>query len=261
MPQFGDLRGPPKFAVQGVTGRFSTSSIGPIPKVQLYEQICDRIIEQIRTGVWDVGQRLPSERELARVFGVSRPTLREALGALQMIGVVETQHGSGSRITENALDSLADNRGETKFSLGISPVALLEARLALEPIIASLAAQRYSPDPELERLLAMMDEARDWSNATHRTTWAEADIEFHRRIAVHANNHVFLSAADSIATVMFEPLWRGLRDGMLAESGRIAASVDEHQRIFEAIREGLPDDAARHAREHVEVVREYMGLE
>ncbi len=106
-----------------------------------------------------------------------------------------------------------------------------------------------------------MDDARDWANPAHRTVWSDADIQFHRQIAVHANNPVFLSVADSIASVMSEPLWRRLRDEMLAEEGRIAASVDEHQGIYDAIRDGAPDDAARYAREHVEVVREYMGLE
>lgn len=260
MPLIGERRTASQPGSQPVAGAWS-GAIGPIPKVQLYEQICARIIEQIRTGVWQLGQRLPSERELAKVFGVSRPTLREALGALQMIGVVETQHGSGSRVADNALELLANGEGVAGFSLGVSPVALLEARLALEPIIAALAAQRFSPDPQLERLLRMMDDARDWANPAHRTVWSDADIQFHRQIAVHANNPVFLSVADSIASVMSEPLWRRLRDEMLAEEGRIGASVDEHQRIYDAIREGAPDDAARYAREHVEVVREYMGLE
>ncbi len=234
--------------------------IAPVAKVQLYEQVCARIIEQISTEVWAPGQRLPSERDLAKVFGVSRPTLREALGALQMIGVVETQHGSGSRVADKALEVLATSPAAAGFGLGVSPVALLEARLALEPIIASLAAQRYSADPEMTRLLAMMDEARDWGNAAHRTVWSDADIQFHRQIAMHVDNPVFLSVADSIANVMAEPLWRRLRDEMLAEEGRIEASVREHQHIYDAIREGRAEDAARYAAEHVEVVREYMGL-
>lgn len=234
-------------------------SVAPVRKAQLYEEICSRIIEVIKAGTWTPGQKLPSERELAKAFGVSRPTLREALGALQVIGVVDTQHGSGSRITDNALDVLAQVPVE-EYGLGVSPVALLEARLALEPIIASLAASRYKPDPEIENLLEMMDAARDWENPAHRMVWSEADIAFHRRIAVQVENPVFLSVADSIAMVMSEPLWRRLRDEMLTVPERIEASVQEHQRIFEAIRDRRPEDAHRYAHEHVQVVREYMGL-
>ena len=239
----------------------SRASLAPIPKVQLYEQISSRIIEQIRIGAWPAGQRLPAERELARVFGVSRPSLREALGALQMLGVVETQHGSGSWVAENASEILAKRPPADALDFGVSAVALLEARSILEPIIASLAAARYTPDPEIERLLAMMDEARDWENPEHRAVWSDADRMFHRQIAIHVDNPVFLAVADSIARIMAEPLWRGLRDEMLAVPGRIAASVEEHQRIFEAIREGRPDDAAKQARHHIDFVREYMGLE
>jgi DNA-binding FadR family transcriptional regulator len=237
------------------------SSLEPIRKVQLYEQISARIIERIRLGAWAGGQRLPAERELARVFGVSRPSLREALGALQMLGVVETHHGSGTWVAENALDVLAQSPVADVLDFGVSPVALLEARSHLEPTIASLATKRFTPDAEIERLLAMMDEARDWENPVHRKIWSDADRLFHRQIAVHTDNPVFLAVADYIARVMSEPLWRRLRDDMLAVPGRIAASVDEHEEIYEAIRAGRPDDAAVFASRHVEVVREYMGLE
>jgi len=237
------------------------SALEPIRKVQLYEQISERIIERIRLGAWSVGQRLPAERELAKVFAVSRPSLREALGALQMLGVVETHHGSGTWVAENALDVLATRQAADALDFGVSPVALLEARALFEPAIASLATTRFTPDPEMERLLAMMDEARDWENPEHRAIWADADRLFHRQIAVHTDNPVFLAVADHIARVMSEPLWRRLRDDMLAVPGRIAASVDEHETIYEAIREGRPEDAAAHASRHVEVVREYMGLE
>src|SRR5262245_26418252 len=124
------------------------SSLEPIRKVQLYEQISARIIERIRLGAWAGGQRLPAERELARVFGVSRPSLREALGALQMLGVVETHHGSGTWVAENALDVLAQSPAADVLDFGVSPVALLEARAHLEPTIAELATTRFTPDPE-----------------------------------------------------------------------------------------------------------------
>jgi DNA-binding FadR family transcriptional regulator len=241
-------------------GGSSTTSLAPIPRVQLYEQICDRIIEQVQVGAWGVGQRLPSERELAAVLGVSRPSLREALGALQMIGVLETRHGSGSWVADDALDILKARGTTEALDLGVSPVALLEARAAIEPEIASLAASRFTPDTEIERLLEMMDDARDWENPAHRTVWSDADCLFHKRIAAHADNPVLSAAADHIARVMSEPLWRRLRDDMLATPGRIDQSVDEHERIYEAVRLRRAEDAATFAAAHVHAVRRYMGL-
>ena len=93
----------------------------------------------------------------------------------------------------------------------------------------------------------------------HRAIWSDADRLFHRQIAIHTDNPVLFAVADHIARVMSEPLWRRLRDDMLAVPGRIAASVDEHQKIFEAFREEARGRAA-HASRHVQVVREYMGL-
>jgi DNA-binding FadR family transcriptional regulator len=235
-------------------------SLAPIPRVQLYEQISGRIVEQIRTGAWALGQRLPPERELSSVFGVSRPSLREALGALQMLGVLETKQGSGTWVTENAVDVLSRKPVAGMLDFGVSPVALLEARATLEPAIASLAASRFTPDSEMESLLEAMNEARDWENPAHRTVWSDADRLFHRQIATHTDNPVLLAAAEHVAHVMADPLWRRLRDDMLLDPDRRADSVGEHRDIYEAIRDGRPADAAASATRHVQVVREYMGL-
>lgn len=235
-------------------------SVGPIPKEQLNEKLSKAIVDQILAGRLAPGQRLPPERDLARAFGVSRPSLREALGALQTLGVVETHHGSGSWISANALDVLA-HHPDGVLDLGVSPVMLLEARATLEPTIASLAAQRYTNDPELERLLAMMNEARDWENPAHRVTWSDADRWYHQRLAIHTHNSVFIAAADFTASVQAQALWRRLRDDTFTVPGRIPHAIEEHQRIFDAVSNGQPEDAAHAARDHLRAVRDSMGLE
>jgi DNA-binding FadR family transcriptional regulator len=241
-------------------GELSLDTLPPIPKEQLYEKISSAIIEQISVGVLVSGQRLPPERELARAFGVSRPSLREALGALQMLGVVETRHGSGSWVAANALEVLS-NRPEGALDLGVSPVTLLEARAVVEPAIALFAAERFVLDPEIDRLLELMDTSRDWENPVHRATWSDADRLYHRRLAVHSQNPVFLTAADFIASVQAQQLWRRLRDDTLAVPGRISKAVEEHERIFDAVSNGRPEEAAQAARDHVQAVRDSMGLE
>ncbi len=231
-----------------------------IPKEQLYEKISRAIVEQIRTGVLAPGARLPAGRALAREFGVSRPTLREALGALQMLGLVETRHGAGSWVSVDALEVLAA-QSEGQMNMGVSPVNVLTARALLEPAIASAAAMSYSPDPEIERLLEMMDVADDWENPVHRATWSDADRLYHQRLAVQSQNAVFVSAANFIARVQAEPLWRRLRDETLAVPARIPRAIKEHRRIFDAIEAGDAKQAARAARAHVQAVRRSMNLE
>jgi DNA-binding FadR family transcriptional regulator len=235
-------------------------SLPVIPKEQLHEKVSKAIVDQILTGLLAPGQRLPSERELARALDVSRPSLREALGALQTLGVVETRHGSGSWISADALDALA-HHPDGALDLGVSPVMLLEARFVIEPSIASLAAERFVPDGELERLLEMMHEARDWENPTDRATWSDGDRWYHQRLATHTHNAVLVAAADYIASVQAQALWRRLRDDTFTVPGRIARAIDEHERIFQAVSHRRPDAAAAAARDHLQAVRDSMGLD
>jgi DNA-binding FadR family transcriptional regulator len=235
-------------------------SLPSIPKEQLHEKVSKAIVDQILTGLLAPGQRLPSERELARALDVSRPSLREALGALQTLGIVETRHGSGSWISTDALDALA-HHPDGALDLGVSPVMLLEARVVIEPAIASLAAVRFVPDPELDRLILMMHEARDWENPVHRATWSDGDRWYHQRIATHTHNAVLVAAADYIASVQAQALWRRLRDETFTVPGRIPRAIEEHELIYKAIVDRDPEAAADAARGHLEAVRDSMGLD
>jgi DNA-binding FadR family transcriptional regulator len=231
-----------------------------IPKEQLHEKVSKAIVDQILMGLLAPGQRLPSERDLARALDVSRPSLREALGVLQTLGIVETRHGSGSWISNDALDALA-HHPDGALDLGVSPVRLLEARLVIEPAIAALAAQHFVRDAELERLLEMMEEASDWENPVHRATWSDGDRWYHQRIATHSHNAVFVVAADYIASVQAQALWRRLREDTFTVPGRIPRAIEEHERIYKAIVDRSPESAADAARDHLQAVRDSMGLD
>jgi DNA-binding FadR family transcriptional regulator len=241
----------------------SELSLAPVVSVQLYERICDRIIEAIREGRWHPGERMPPERELAEALGVSRPSLREALGALQILGVLETKHGSGTWVVPDAIEVVAQSPPANLLGVDadVSPVAVLQARLTIEPAIAGFAALRPEPDPRIEQLLGMMSEARDLQNPTHRAVWNDADRLFHRQIAALTGNPVFLAFADRLAFLQGQPLWRRLRDEMLVVPGRIEASIDEHESIHAAISRGDPDAARNAAHDHLCTVRETMGLD
>lgn len=239
----------------------SPSSLAPIRSVQLYEQIRDRLIAQVTAGSWQPGQRLPPERELALSLGVSRPSVREALAALQLAGIVETRHGSGSWIAMDGLKVLeASAPSPSALGASVSPVALLDAREIIEPAAARLAAALHPQDRELERELKTMATISDLSDSAKRAAWNTADRLFHRRIAQLTGNPVLAQFADHVFNVMDEPLWRQLRDEMLVAEGRIEMSVAEHYRIYDALTASKQDIAARVARDHVRKVRHFMGL-
>ncbi|CCD40570.1 unnamed protein product [Candidatus Paraburkholderia kirkii UZHbot1] len=113
--------------------------------LQIYEQISDRIRAEIRSGRFLSDARLPSERELASLFGVGRPAVREAIGALQNECLVVTKRNSGTYVCANAPDILAnrieaEDESEARLHADFSPSATLDVRLILEPAIAHRAA-------------------------------------------------------------------------------------------------------------------------
>ena len=237
---------------------------------QRYEQVAAILEAEIRSGALGPGDRLPGERDLAQRLGVSRATVREALGALQIAGLVETRHGAGSFVAaappaEPLLDIPAD----------ASPSSLLEARLIFEPAIAARAAKSqvtrspgtsecrvtWSPGfSEIERLLEVMAASADPGDPEQRQRWSDADRAFHLGFAHTTGNAVLIAIAEHIADLMDQPLWRRLRDDSIAEPGRTTLQLAEHRLIAASVADGDAEAAAFHATEHINRVRRYMAL-
>jgi len=225
---------------------------------QRYEHVAERLAGEIRSGAYAPGERLPSERELARRLEVGRASVREAIAALQVQGVIETRPGSGSFVAADAAARLPAPSG---LPHDASPSDLLETRLLIEPAIARLAAERGRPDDECERLLAAMEEAADPADPDSRTGWNRSDRLFHQRIAELTGNPVLAGIAGHVAALMDQPLWQRLRDDSIATPGHTAIHLAEHHMIYEAIAEGDPDAASLYATQHVKRVRRYMTLD
>jgi len=121
--------------------------IGPaINRVAISDELIARFKELIEKKVFVPGQRLPPERDLAEALAVSRPTLRQALRALQIMGVIRARQGSGSYLAESASDIM---RVPLEFALALKNVAktdLFETRRTLEVELASLAAERRTEE-------------------------------------------------------------------------------------------------------------------
>jgi DNA-binding FadR family transcriptional regulator len=225
----------------------STGQTTRFRPLQRYEQVAERLAADIRSGVFAPGERLPSERELARVLEVSRASVREAIGALQVQGVVETRPGAGTFVSARppAVDVPHD----------ASPSAVLEARAQLEPAVARLAAVRGQRDAAAENLLAAME-----AEPVDIAVWNTSDRLFHRQLAAMTGNPVLLAFADHVASLMDQPLWQRLRDDSIAVPGRTRIHVAEHRMIYEAIVAGDGEAAAFYAVQHINRVRAYMEL-
>lgn len=227
---------------------FADQTTAPFRPLQRYEQIAERLAADIRSGLLAPGARLPAERELARTLEVSRASVREALAALQLQGLVETRKGAGTFVAARA-------PAPAQAPHDASPSAVLEARAQLEPCVARLAAARGQRDEAAENLLAAME-----AEPVDIATWNTSDRLFHRQLAAMTGNPVLLAFADHVAGLMDQPLWQRLRDDSIATAGRTRIHVAEHRMIYEAIVDGDADAAAFYSLQHINRVRAYMEL-
>jgi GntR family transcriptional repressor for pyruvate dehydrogenase complex len=221
------------------------SALHPVRRSRLYEQVAERLREHIDVEGLRPGDRLLSERELAERLGVSRTSVRQALTALEVTGIVEIRHGGGVFITERpetVLPLLADALADEHERLP----AIIEVRQAIEAQTARLAALRRTDDDlaALDLAIRRMQDA----NAGGEDP-ADADREFHDRIVAAAGNPLLATLWEQLSASVDKT-----RRASLARPGRPDASLRAHRRIRDAIAAENPDQAAKAMLDHLEVV-------
>ncbi|MFV0277908.1 MAG: FadR/GntR family transcriptional regulator [Parahaliea sp.] len=217
---------------------------------RLYLLVADQLRELIRQGTPAPGERLPSERDLAEQFGVGRPTIREAMIALEIAGLVQIRSGSGVYVTDSNQPLIVNTRPADHLDQGPGPFEILEARLLFEGEACALAAERCTPAQlaELERTLEEMQQEN-----LRETVSEQADEQFHCLIAEASSNSAIA------ATVNW--LWRLRKDSginthfhrRLREEG-LRPVINDHRAILDALREGDPDIARSAMRNHLQRV-------
>jgi DNA-binding FadR family transcriptional regulator len=223
---------------------------------QLYELVADRLKNLILDGTYPPGARLPAERYLASSLGVGRATVREAIAELVNQGVIQTRRNSGSYVLQDALDVIRETKAPVRPDT--SPMSTMDARLAVEPLIAQFAAAVGKRDAEMERLLDLMESVSDLADPQQRQEWNEHDRQFHERIAQMTCNPVMIGIAKVIASAVDEPLWQQLRDTGIHDPSRARLYVYEHRLIYEAIATGNQEAARFYVRQHLERVQNDM---
>lgn len=214
-----------------------------MPETQrLYEQIARKLAGAIARGEYKVGQRLPSERDLAQAFDVSRPTIREAIIALELDGLVEVRTGSGVYVINTQPPS--GQPGVTD----VGPFELLEARRAVEGEACALAATRIT-DAQLTELGELLAEMR--SENEHDVVRSEdADRRFHELIAYATQN----SGMTAAVQLLWDARARSPQNRLLSAKVRASGSkprIDEHTAILKALRSRDADAARAAMRDHL----------
>ena len=202
-------------------------SINPIQiqRKDLTTEIIDSILKMISDGDLEPGDKLPSQRTLAGLMDVSMASLREALCALQAMGVLEMRHGAGTYISNNTI-----NPGEKLIELslllgGLDVKMFFDARMVIEPGLASLAAENAT-DCQIDSLFEILDEQQKAFDSGDENFLHNLDLAFHQRIADMANNNFLFQIYD----VLFKNLDKLFRVLPLSKSGWIL-----HLKVAEAI--------------------------
>jgi GntR family transcriptional repressor for pyruvate dehydrogenase complex len=224
--------------------RVLTASVSAASEKQsLGQQVVSRVLELVRTGNLRPGDRLPPERELIEIFRISRPSLREALRALSILGVVEARHGGGAYVTDLEARTLL---APLDFFLSLSRSNLddaFESRRIIEVEIARKAAINAKAG-DLADLRAMIDAHA--TVATDPIGFRILDSRFHEKLSAIAGNAVLQHIAYGLYNLGLD-----IRRRATAELGIIDQSTADHARIVAAIAARNPDRAADEMRIHL----------
>lgn len=218
----------------------------PIVARQLVDHVVDRLVTAIALGLYVPGQRLPSERDLAPMLGVSRTTAREALGQMTETGYLEVRRGrnGGYFVLADWGPSSADMVHRQLVPNWDKFEALFDARTLIEPLIASTASVRRT-DADCEALTEALQAYRD---AADREASRQADERLHRAVAMAAHNPVLLGLSSQMRT----KLSLNLGAEPYTEQARRTA-MKQHRQLAQAVIDGQAEVAARIAGRHFKV--------
>ena len=222
----------------------------PIETIQskrLFEKIAEQVKMLIASGEFKEGSRLPPERDLALQLGVSRPTVREAMIALELSGLVEVRVGAGIYVISSKPRLVLTPNSKIKVP---SPSELIEARLMVEPNNAALAAERFRPEliDDLERAIKQQ--------ITEDAIGADADRQFHMIIAEATGNRALVEMTEYLWDQMLSShMWRLLIDHAQLK-GLYPIILDDHRALLDALTRRDSETAKNIMETHLEHAKE-----
>ncbi|WP_077329204.1 FadR/GntR family transcriptional regulator [Virgibacillus siamensis] len=234
-------------------------NIKPIKTRKIYEEISDSLIEMLKSGKLQPGDKLDSVEQLAKSYDVSRSAIREALSGLRAMGIVEMRQGEGTYIKE--FDA-------SRFSLPVATALIMkrddirelsEVRKILEVGSAALAAENHL-ESELEPIRQALQDMKD---AKGRGDVGEkADFDFHLAIAKASHNKMLINLMGSVSDIMVESM-RETRRLILYSEERSKQLFSEHELIYNAIKSGNSEGARQAMLNHLvrvdQVISEYIN--
>jgi len=208
-----------------------------IKTTKVYMQVVEQVQNLIRNGKLKPGDKLPPERILAERLGVSRPSVREGIVALEILGLVDSRGGKGN-IVKNVDNSLILKQNFEHLEEEESPFELLEARKIIEVDVAGYAAQKVQTEDIAsigQTLGDMRNIVDNLSVSKEYEKGMEFDREFHISIARATHNAVLLRIVTHLLENLKEDLWVRLKEKSWGLPGRPQKYLKEHEEILDAI--------------------------
>ncbi|MFC4224939.1 FadR/GntR family transcriptional regulator [Lysinibacter cavernae] len=213
-----------------------TAALGALPSGSPVSEVARRLLDLFTGGSIAAGRRLPPERQLATTLGVGRSAVREALAALEILGIVDVRPGSGTYLRGTASDLLPQTLSWGMLIGEHNTAELLELRSGLEIYVARLAASRAG-DAEIHKIEKTLSRMRA---STHDlTAFAKADLDFHNALSQAAGNGMLVDLLQVARSLL-----RVYNDRAVHDTDAAEIATAEHEAVLSAIASGDADAAA-----------------
>ncbi|ASN19958.1 FadR/GntR family transcriptional regulator [Arthrobacter sp. YN] len=221
-----------------------SDALGSIGQGSVVSEVAERLLAYFTSGEIAPGTRLPAERQLAASLGVGRSAVREALAALEILGIVVVRPGSGTYLRDGVSELLPRTLSWGMMLGAPRTRELVELRSGLEVHAAQLAVGRITTEG-LERMQSHLTDMAQ--HLDDLAAFVEADAAFHREIAEGSGNQVLQELLQSIRSLL--RIWV---DRALTDKGHAAAALEEHREIYDALSARDAEGVARKMRSHME---------
>ncbi|MBF9018135.1 MULTISPECIES: FadR/GntR family transcriptional regulator [unclassified Oceanispirochaeta] len=228
---------------------------------KFYMQIARQIKNSIKEGRFVMGDMLPSERILAEQFGASRASIREALSALEMLGLIESKSGKGNIIKADASEGSIDSELLRSLLQGHDPYEIFETRLELEPRLAGLAALRATEEEKKQlhvkyKSLCKLSGQYSAGTETALDELLEEDRMLHLAIGRCSHNSVLITVFSAVNAMMKETHWKVLYKKALQKPVNMESYLKAHESILKAIDQKMDGQVRTEMSKYIKSIQE-----
>ena len=222
----------------------------PVKNMKVYEQVVDQIKEMVRVGQIKKGDKLPTERVMAEELQVSRTSIREAMRALEVVGLIESRQGAGNYIREEFDDVLLEPLSIVFMLQNGTNKDIFELREVLELSTIFLSVMRIS-DEELKKLGELVERFKTSRDEEENV---KIDSEFHSIIVKGANNVLITNLLEGVSELVDKFISEGRR-AILSDERNRGKLLDSHEKIYLAIKNRYAYSAYKHMQEHFQLIK------